>query len=264
MKTAAHRSTLGEAATLLLAGMALVTLAGWLGPKILPGTFDRRTREAEQSQDASAQVEQAVAKAVQAEQAKGAVVAASNVQIGIAAGQLPDSPQRTFIVRESAWVSPLLPPPDPAALLAAERRRVAIMEGKVELADRLYRDAAKDNAALLARAAKAEARAEAAFSARREADTALVESAAYARGKDAVIGLLAAVAVLCVVLWLYARVHANRLGGFVRKVIPALDSAYENAPQEAKQTLDATVFDRLSKAMDAAEKKLVHAIRAKL
>ena len=254
----------GEVATLLLAGVAVVALAGWLGPKVLPSVFDKRTKQAEQSADASAQVEQAVARAVQAEQAKGAVVAASVQQIGVAAGQLPDSPQKTFIARESAWVAPLLPPPDPEALLKSERRRVAILEGKLELADKLYADAAKENAALLARAVKAEARLARELSDRREVDTALAESAAYARGKDAVIGLLAAVAVLAGCLWLYARIQANRLGRFAGKVIPALDAAYENAPEAARQTLDSTVFDQLSKAMDGAEKKLVHAIRAKL
>lgn len=205
MKNSTPRSIAGEVATVILVGVAVVALAGWLGPKLLPSVFDKRTKQAEQSQDASAAVEKAVVKAVQAEQDKGAVVAASVQQIGVAAGQLPDSPQKQFIVREGIWVSPLLPAPDPAALLASERRRVAILEGKLELADRLYAQGTKDNAALLVRAVKAEAKAEAAFAGRREADSALAESAAYARGKDAVIGVLFALAVLCGLGWLYAR-----------------------------------------------------------
>lgn len=199
------RSILGEVATTVLLVVSLVALAGWIGPKVLPSVFDKGTRQADQSADASAQVEQAVAKAVDAEQKKGAVVAASVAQIGVAAGQLPDSPQRTFIVRESGWVAPLLPPPDPVALLAAERRRVAILEGKLELADKLYAAAAKDNAATLARAVKAEARVVKELSDRREVDTELAETAAYARGKDAVIGVLFALAALCGIGWFVAR-----------------------------------------------------------
>ena len=185
--------------------IAAVAVAAWLGPKIAPKLFDSRTKEAAASANASAEVEAKIAKAVEAEQAKGAVVAASVQQIGVAAGQLPDSPQRTFIVRESGWVAPLLPPPDPAALLAAERRRVAILEGKIELADKLYATVAKENAALIARAAKAEARVVKALAERRAVDTDLVESAAYARGKDAVIGVLCALAALCGIGWFIAR-----------------------------------------------------------
>ena len=185
--------------------IAVVAVAAWLGPKVAPSLFDGRTREAEASADASAQVEARMAKAIEAEQKKGAVVAASVQQIGVAAGQLPDSPQRTFIVRESGWVAPLLPPPDPAALLAAERRRVAILEGQLELADKLYRDGTKENAALLSRAVKAEARVSKALAERRAVDTDLAESAAYARGKDAVIGILAALTVLGLIGWFVAR-----------------------------------------------------------
>ena len=247
--------------TLLLIVLG-ATVLGFALPK--PKWLDSRSRDAAKSADASAQVEQAVAKAVEAEQAKGAVVAASVQQIGVAAGQLPESPQKTFIVRESGWVAPLLPPPDPAALLAAERRRVATLEGKVELADKLYARAAADNAALLARAVKAEARVVKELADRRAVDTELAESAAYARGKDAVIGVLCAIAVLIGAGWIYASLRAGKLSRLARKIIPALDTAYDDAPDATRQTLDATIFDRLSKAMDGAEKKLVHSIRSKL
>lgn len=260
MKT---RSTLGEVATgtLLLIVLAGVVV-GWVAPK--PKFLDSRTRDAKASVEASAEVERRVSEAVAAEQAKGAQVAASVQQIGVAAGQLPDSPQKTFIVREGVWLSPLLPPADPAALLAAERRRVAIMEGKVELADKLYAKAAADNAALLARAAKAEAKLVAAMSERREVDTQLAESAAYQRGQQQVIGVLSAIVVLIAAGWIYASLRAGKLSRLARKFIPALDAAYDDAPEATRQVLDSTVFDRLSKAMDGAEKKLVHAIRSKL
>jgi hypothetical protein len=253
-----------EIATGTLVLIALVGLViGFAAPK--PKFLDGRSREADKSAEASAEVEKRVAKAVEAEQAKGAVVAASVVQIGVAAGQLPDSPQKTFISREAGVVlPPLLPPPDPDALLAAERRRVAILEGKLEHADKLYAAAVKDSERRLERAVKAERKVAESFAERREMDTQLAESAAYARGKDAVIGMLGAVAILCVAGWLYAGLRAGKLSRFARKIIPALDTAYDEAPDAARQTLDATVFDRLSKAMDGAEKKLVHSIRSKL
>jgi hypothetical protein len=230
MKTPHPRSIAGAVAESVVLGIAVVALAGWLGPKVLPSLFDKRTKQADQSQDASAAVEQAVSKAVEAERAKGAAVAASVQQIGVAAGQLPDSPQKSFIVREGTWMSPLLPPPDLAALLASERRRVALLEGKLELADKLYAQGAKDSAALLARAVKAEAKAEATFASRRAVDTALAESAAYARGKDMVIGLLFAAFALAVCLWLYAkatglsRVDIARMANRAREGASAMDA----------------------------------------
>lgn len=255
----------GDGGVSVVTVIAIVALAGWLVPKLAPSFFDKRTKQAEQSQAASAQVEKAVAQAVRAEQATGAVVAASVQQIGVAAGQLPESPQREFIAREASLViPPLLPAPDPAALLAAERRRVAILEGRLAEADKLYAIATRDSAKLLERAVKAEGRLAREFAERRAVDTELAESAAYARGKDATIGVLCAIAVLIGAGWLYASFRAGKLSRLARKIIPALDTAYDDAPDATRQTLDATVFDRLSKAMDGAEKKLVHSIRSKL
>lgn len=223
------KSLRAEVATILLAGIAVVALAGWLAPKVAPSWFDKRTKQAEQSAAATAEVEKRAAAELAAanaladaelknEQAKSAAVSASVQQIGIAAGQLQDSPQSLFIRRETNFIGPWLQPPDPVKLLEAERRRVAYLEGQIELADKLYSQATKaqvdmqakasrEIADLTARTAKAEARAEQAFAARRAADTNLVESAAYARGKDAVIGVLAAIAALCVVGWVWSKIN---------------------------------------------------------
>ena len=192
----------------ILLGIGVVVLiTAVAAPKVAPKLFDGRTREAENSKDASAAVEAAVAKERAANERQGAVVAASLNQMGVAAGQLPDSPQKTFLVREGAFISPLLPAPSPKALLEAERRRVAILEGKLEQADKLYRDAAKGNAELLADNAKLRARLSTALSERREADAALAESAAFQRGKDYAIAVLAAIVVLCVLGWVFARLN---------------------------------------------------------
>lgn len=192
--------------TLLVIAFGAIALGMFIRPRV--PALDSRTRDAKASVEASAEVEKRHSEALAAEQAKGAKAAASVQQIGVAAGQLPDSPQREFIAREASLViPPLLPAPDPKALIEAERRRVAILEGKLQLADRLYADATKDNAALIARATKAEAKLAAALAERRETDTRLVEAAAYSRGKDAVIAALAAIIVLCVAGWIFAKLN---------------------------------------------------------
>lgn len=192
-----------------LATLGLIVLGtvivGFFIPK--PKFLDSRSREADKSSEVSAEVEEAVRKAKKADNDKGEVVAAGLVQIGVAAGQLPDSPQATFIGREAAFMSPLLPPPSPVALLASERRRVALLEGKLELADKLYAQGTKENAQLLERAVNAEVKLGAAQEARRAVDVQLQESAAYARGQDAVIGVLVGIVVLVVVLWVFAKVN---------------------------------------------------------
>jgi len=192
-----------------LATLGLIVLGtvviGFFLPK--PKFLDSRSREADKSSEVSAEVEEAVRKAKKADNDKGEVVAASLVQIGVAAGQLPESPQATFIGREAAFMSPLLPAPSPTALLAAERRRVALLEGKLELADKLYLQGTKENGKLLERAVKAEVKLDAAQVERRGVDSQLQESAAYARGKDAIIGVLAGIVVLVVVLWLFAKLN---------------------------------------------------------
>ena len=196
----------GEVTLATLGLIVLGTLViGFFIPK--PKFLDSRSREADKSSEVSAEVEEAVRKAQKADNEKGEVVAASLNQIGVAAGQLPESPQATFIGREAAFVSPLLPAPSPMALLASERRRVALLEGKLELADKLYAEGSKDNAKLLERAVKAEAKLDAAQVARRGVDSQLQESAAYARGQDAVIGVLIGIVVLVVVLWVFAKVN---------------------------------------------------------
>ena len=222
-------------AALLLVGLVALAAGIFMAPRVA---------------DASKDVEAAVAKAVEGEQRKGAVVAASVQQMGVAAGQLPDSPQKEFIVREGGFVSPLLPSPDPVALLAAERRRVAILEGKAELADQLYAKATKENAALLADNVKLKAKLADAMTERRDMDTQLAESAAYARGKDAIIAGLAALCLLVGGLWLYAR-----LTGFGHVDIARMANRIREGWDPLK-AIDATIPDQFHDAISKAADKL--------
>lgn len=219
------------AAGTLLVIAVLAVAVGMFAPK--PKIFDSRSRDADKSQRASADVEKRIEEANAVAEKTGAVVSASVNQIGVAASQLPDSPQKAFIQRESAWVSPLLPPPDAEALLAAERRRIAILEGKLDLSDKLYAKATKDNEALIERAAKAEAKLNDALKERREVDGRLSEAAAYARGQERIIGILCGVALLAFAGWVFAK-----LNGLSPKTLGAMmaDIRSGDNPQE--------VFDR--------------------
>lgn len=234
----------------ILLGIGVVVLiTAVAAPKVAPKLFDGRTREAEASKDASAEVEKRLAAAVEGERKKGAVVAASLNQMGVAAGQLPESPQKTFLVREGAFTSALLPAPDPEALLESERRRIAILEGQLQLADKLYARASKDNADLIADNAKLRVKVATALAERREADAALAESAAFQRGKDMAIAVLAAIVVLCVLGWIFARLN----GLNVRTL--GMMSADLRAGHNPQEVLDRYVPVRLWRSVKKERKR---------
>lgn len=164
----------GDVTVVLLLVLAGAALFGMFKPKWADG----ESRRADESREASALVERAVAKSAAAERTKGASAAASLQQIGVAAADAPPSPPNDFIRREVPVALSLLPKPDLAAQLAAEQRRVAIMEGRLADAQALYTTAYADVAALTARAVRAEADRDTAFTGRRNADRALAEAAA--------------------------------------------------------------------------------------
>lgn len=86
----------------------------------------------------------------------GEKVSASLNQIGVANSMAPESPSKIFISKEVNLVTPLLPPPSPEELLEAEKRRVAVMEGRLEEAAKLYRESQTENIALISQIAKNE------------------------------------------------------------------------------------------------------------
>lgn len=195
----------------MLAAIALVALAGWLGPKVAPKFFDSRTKDAEVSKDATAELEKRLAAEREADEKQDAVVSASVQVMGQAAAEAGDAPWAVFVAREAGHIRPLLPAPDYKALYAAEARKRAILEGKLELADKLYRDDAKKSEKLLAENAEFRAKLKRALEERRETDARLAEAAAFSRGKDAVIGALAAGCVVLGLLWLYVKLNGVSL-----------------------------------------------------
>jgi preprotein translocase subunit SecG len=77
-------------------------------------------------------------------------VSASVNQIGVANSLAPESPSKEFIAREVTLITPMLPVPSMEDLLAAEKRRLAVMEGRLAEANNLYGSARKDNEKLIA------------------------------------------------------------------------------------------------------------------
>src|SRR4051812_34278985 len=90
-----------------------------------PALFPGDSARAADSSKATAKLEQVT-------EAQGASAAASVAKIGQANSAAPASPSRDFIAREVPVALSRLPPPDPAGLIEAERRRAAVMEGRAD------------------------------------------------------------------------------------------------------------------------------------
>lgn len=192
----------GEATLIVLAVVAGAGLVVWLGGTKL---FYGDSRRAKQSQEATVRIERAAEQVDAAAQKQAATAAASVVEIGRAAATAPASPEKEFIVREVPVALANLPAPDAAALLEAERRRVAVMEGRVEEVSRLYGEAAKRNEQLSAEVAAARSERDAALAERRAIDAKLAEVAAQRLGAQRVQLALAALVVLALAGWAYAK-----------------------------------------------------------
>lgn len=255
------RSNRGEIATgtllLILAGGAV--LGWWAMPKIFHGA----SRRAEQSGKASQAVEAATTRTDAAATATGASAAAGVVTIAKANALAPDSPSKDFISREAPVVLAKLPAPDPAELLAAERRRAAVMEGQLEIAEKYYVQATERAAALQRERDLAVAAREQALQERRAVDVRLKEAAAAELAASRTKLILFAVAGVLAFVWLWAELRGASLRKMATAIIPKIDAFYDNAEKGLKDKLDAEVFEPLSKAMDGAEKRLVKKLRAK-
>ncbi len=175
-------------AVALLGGLAYL-----FAPKFMPGASLR----ADKSVKATEQLEQATT-------AQGSSAAASIAMIGTAAGMAEASPAVDFIRREVPVALAKLPTPDPLALIQAEQRRVAVMEGKLDEARRLYEKESK-------RAAELQRERDEALAARRQADAALVEAAAAERARTMQMLGIGAVALVLGALWVWAKLNGVSL-----------------------------------------------------
>jgi hypothetical protein len=192
----------GEATLSLILLLALLGGAAYVfKPLYADGESDRAKRNKETAEKVVAAVEAATA----AERAKSSAAAASVNQIGVAASTLPPSPEQNFIDRESKVAASYLPPPDPEKLLEAERRRVAIMEGRLAEADRRYNAVYVDVRNLTAAVEETRAKYNAAVKENREVIAEISEAAAVKRALSFQRNVLIVGLVALVVLFGFAR-----------------------------------------------------------
>ncbi len=179
----------GVAPLVYVAVLAIIGLGAILfKPKWLHGDSQRAAE--------SAKTTQAL---VDSQKKLSATAAASIVTIGEAAASSPDSREKEFIIREVPVALSTLEAPDPTALIEAEKRKNAVLQGKIDVIDRLYGDQAKvadslrrENAAVLA--------------AKRASDAELAQVAAERLGAEKTAARWLFVAVACVILYLYVKI----------------------------------------------------------
>jgi hypothetical protein len=184
----------------------VVALLGFGGVWFKNQFFHGDTKRAEESVKTTELVNTATDGLLEAEQAKGALAAASVTKIGEVAASSPNSPEKSFITREVPLALASLPAPDPKALLEAEKRRVAVMEGKLAEADRLYAKALGRAEELSLLAAKHKAELDEARAAKDKADAALVKVAAERRAREQQMLVLIVVAAAIAALWLWTKI----------------------------------------------------------
>lgn len=166
--------------------------------------FSRESKRAKTSTETTAEL-------IAAKDKQAAVAAASIVKIGEANQAAPESPARAFIAREVPVALASLPTPDVQALIAAEQRKVAVMEGRLVEADRLYGDAMK-------RADEYQREAQRAIAAKRASDLALEQAAAQALGAEQQRFWFMLVSIAAGVLWAYTKLTHISPGSLARAV----------------------------------------------
>lgn len=120
--------------------IAILGAAGWAGKNFL---FSKDKERAKESITATESL-------LDAQQNQTASVAASVTAIATANELAPESPSKAFITREVPEALALLPEPTEIGLKAAQMRRIAVMEGNLIEANRLYVQLSERNADLVA------------------------------------------------------------------------------------------------------------------
>lgn len=215
------KRTKGEAMLAIIAAVAVIGLAVmWFKPSVEATNAKR--------------VDQVTQKIEDSNQKIGQKVSASLNQIGVANSMAPESPSKNFISKEVALTTPLLPAPSMEELLAAEKRRVAVMEGRIEEANKLYADSRKENGELIAENAEVKKDLE-------ELKADLHEQAGVAEFLKKVSIILSVVIAITVVAFIYIKLHAGRLLSGLREF--------------TTYTKDDKVLGELREALDSDIKK---------
>lgn len=213
--------------------LAVGVVGAWfLKPSLFPGESRRAATSAKTTEALVATTDH-----------QGAVVAASLAKIGEANAETQESPQRSFIGQELTLTRTLLPPPDPTALIQAERRKAAILEGRVEESRRLYEQATKTAAGLLRERDEA-------LAAKRVADNALVEAAAAHHATTVQMLVIGVVALIALAGWGYLKIYGvgpatlGQIAHDLKTGVP-LEHAFDSA-------LPPRMYSRVAKARKLA------------
>jgi len=186
----------GEAT--LAALLVIIALGGLAWGGIKSGWFSGESKRAKVSTNTTTAL-------IAAKDKQAAMAAASVTKIGEANQVAPESPSRDFIAREVPVALASLPPPDIDALMQAESRKRAVLEGRLVEADRLYGDAMK-------RADEYQREAQRAIAAKRASDLALEQAAAEARGADSQSFIFMCIAIAAGALYLWTKLsHVSPL-----------------------------------------------------
>ena len=177
---------------------------------------------------------------------QSAVAAASVVKIGEANSEAPDSPTKNFISREVPLVLAALPAPDIQALIQAEKRKVAVMEGRLQEASLLYGDAIK-------RVERLEREKSQALSAKRASDQELLQVAAERLGAEQQAFWAFIIAGAVGVLYLYTKLTHLSPHALASAVLDIRGGSIES--NHAIQALDG-VTTRLQQKMVSTISKL--------
>lgn len=207
----------GSALLIVLAILAVATGGAWL---VKPSLFPGESRRASNSTKTTEQL-------IAATDRQGAVVAASLVKIGEANGEAPPSPQKSFIAQETTLALTLLPAANAMALIEAERRKVAVLEGNLNESRRLYESAATN-------AARLQRERDAAIASKRESDDALQQAAAAHHAQTLLFigaGIIAILALAVAAYLKFYGVGPSALGNLMHDIKSgvALEHAFDAA-----------------------------------
>lgn len=236
------RNTRGTGLIELIVALAAILLIA------KPAFLDGDSRRAKKSEEATAAVVETVSKVDDAAEKRGAVAAASVAKIGEANATAPASPEQEFIAREVPVALANLPAPDPQALLDAERRKVAVLEGRAMLADQLYGKALSEAKALAEAKTKAERDRDLALAARDRIDRDLSEAAAARLAAEHQRNMMILVALAAGALWLWAKLTHFSPGQIASAVTDIKSGAYTD-PVTALDTAASPLQQKLVRFM---------------
>ncbi len=233
--------TRASIAVLVMLGVMLLGGGAWGLSKT--HWFDKRSKQAATSTQTTETL-------IAANAAQGGAAAAYVQVMGEVAATLPASKEKDYLGRAGGIALSYLPTPDPKKIIEAQALKIAVLNGQLELADKLTSTA-------LQRASEADMRATRAISAKRASDTALTEAAAKALGAEQNQFYLTIIAIVIAAGWAWTKLtHASPLA-LSRFMQDVKSGTAETNPTVAAMDGALTPFQQMNiKAMVWARDKL--------